>query len=42
MNDSYSSKLAAIVLPDVDGKKVSLGSLWADQPAVLVFLRHWG
>jgi len=42
MNDSYSSKLAGIVLPDVDGKKVPLGSLWADQPAVLVFLRHWG
>lgn len=42
MNDSYSSRLASLVLPDVDGKKVQLGSLWADRPAVLVFLRHWG
>ncbi|HEY6253431.1 MAG TPA: hypothetical protein VI685_26030 [Candidatus Angelobacter sp.] len=42
MNDSYSSKLAGVVLPDVDGQKVQLGSLWANQSAVLVFLRHWG
>ncbi|HKD14483.1 MAG TPA: hypothetical protein VKE71_13055 [Candidatus Angelobacter sp.] len=42
MNDSYSSKLSGITLPDADGKKVQLGSLWADRPAVLVFLRHYG
>ena len=42
MTDSYSSKLANLVLPDVDGKKVQLGSLWANHPVVLVFLRHWG
>jgi hypothetical protein len=42
MADSYSSKLAQITLPDVDGNTVRLGSLWADSPAVIVFLRHYG
>ena len=42
MGDTYSSRLEDLVLPDVDGKKIQLGSLWADRPAVLVFLRHWG
>jgi hypothetical protein len=42
MADSFSSKLADISLPDVDGKPTHLGSLWADGPAVLVFLRHYG
>ena len=42
MNDSLSARLASITLPDVDGKPVRLGSLWADRPAVVVFLRHYG
>jgi hypothetical protein len=42
MSDTYSSKLAGISLPDVDGKPTTLGSLWAEGPAVLVFLRHYG
>jgi hypothetical protein len=42
MADSFSSKLAGISLPDVEGKSVRLGSLWAEHPAVLVFLRHYG
>lgn len=42
MNDSFSSKLAGMTLPDVDGNPVKLGSLWADHPAVVVFLRHYG
>lgn len=42
MADTYSSRLADISLPDVDGKTVRLGTLWADGPAVLVFLRHYG
>ena len=42
MNDSLSGRLAPITLPDVDGKPVQLGSLWADRPAVIVFLRHYG
>lgn len=39
---SFSAKLAEIVLPDTDGRQVKLGSLWADSPAVIVFLRHYG
>jgi hypothetical protein len=34
--------LADIVLPDDEGNDVRLGDLWADGPAVLVFLRHYG
>jgi prostamide/prostaglandin F2alpha synthase len=42
VNDSLSSKLAEIALPDVDGREILLGSLWAENPAVVVFLRHYG
>jgi hypothetical protein len=34
--------LAEIVLEDTDGAPVRLGDLWADRPAALVFLRHYG
>jgi hypothetical protein len=40
--ESFSSRLAGITLPDVDKRPVRLGALWADGPAVIVFLRHWG
>jgi len=39
---SFSARLAEIILPDTDGQQVKLGSLWADSPAVIVFLRHYG
>jgi len=39
---SFSSRLAEIVLPDTDGRQIKLSSLWADGPAVIVFLRHYG
>ena len=39
---SLAAALAPITLPDADGKPVVLGSLWAEKPAVIVFLRHWG
>jgi hypothetical protein len=42
MAETYSSKLAGLSLPDVDGKHVTLGSLWAEGPAAVVFLRHYG
>jgi len=42
MGASFSSRLAGISLPDPDGRPVLLGSLWADRPAVIVFLRHYG
>ncbi len=40
--ESLSAKLSAIVLPDADERPVRLGSLWESQPAVIVFLRHYG
>ncbi|HUI44326.1 MAG TPA: hypothetical protein VL523_20370 [Terriglobia bacterium] len=42
MEPSLSARLAAIVLPDSNGEPLRLGSLWADGPAVIVFLRHYG
>src|SRR5438105_2602949 len=42
MARSLSEALAGITLPDVDGREVRLGSLWERQPAVVVFLRHYG
>ncbi len=42
VQDSLSLRLAEISLPDSDGREMLLGSLWAKQPAVLVFLRHYG
>jgi hypothetical protein len=37
-----AARLSPIVLPDADGPPVRLGSLWANAPAALVFLRHYG
>ena len=37
-----ASELAGVVLPDHDGHEIRLGDLWADQLAVLVWLRHYG
>ncbi len=34
--------LADVVLPDQDDNGVRLGDLWAERPAVLVWLRHYG
>jgi hypothetical protein len=34
--------LADLVLLDHDGAEVKLGSLWAERPAALVWLRHYG
>ncbi len=42
LDPSLSDKLAGITLPDCDGQEIRLGSLWAHDPAVLVFLRHYG
>ena len=36
------AEAAALELEDADGGRVRLGSLWAEQPAVVVFLRHFG
>ena len=37
-----AARLAPIVLPDTERRPVRLGSIWADVPAALVFLRHYG
>ena len=42
METSLSTKLSEIVLPDSDGKQIRMGSLWASQPCVVAFLRHYG
>jgi hypothetical protein len=34
--------IADIVLPDQIENDVRLGDLWRDQPAALVWLRHYG
>lgn len=42
MDTTLNSRLSMISLPDVDGKEIRFGSLWMRQPAVVVFLRHYG
>ncbi|MGB9237194.1 MAG: hypothetical protein WCC04_22520 [Terriglobales bacterium] len=42
MAESFSAKLADIVLPEAGGADLRLGSLWETVPAVIVFLRHYG
>lgn len=42
MESTINSRIAMIQLPDTDGHEMRLGSLWLKQPAVLVFLRHYG
>jgi hypothetical protein len=42
MQETLSARLAGIVLPDADGEEFRLGALWENQPAVIVFLRHYG
>lgn len=42
MDGTFSSRLSMIMLPDLDGKEIRFGSLWMRQPAVVVFLRHYG
>ena len=37
-----ASGLSELTVKDLDGQDVKLGSFWADGPAVLVFLRHYG
>ncbi len=37
-----AKRLASIELSDFRGAPLRLGSLWAKQPVVLVFIRHFG
>ena len=36
------TELGDITLPDQDGELVRLRDLWAERPAALVWLRHYG
>ena len=36
------SKLATVTLPDSNGDQHKLADLWAEQPMVVAFLRHFG
>jgi hypothetical protein len=36
------STLAETEVKDADNRTVRLGTLWADRPAVLVWVRHFG
>ena len=40
--ESPPPELGAATVLDLDGKVVTVGTLYASQPAVLVFLRHFG
>ncbi len=42
MQQSLSSRLADIVLPDSEQRLVRLGTLWSNGPAIVAFLRHYG
>ena len=37
-----ATRLSDIELTDSTGAPLRLGSLWQDQPIVLVFIRHFG
>lgn len=37
-----ADSLADLVLPDHDGREVRLGDQWAERPAALIWLRHYG
>lgn len=39
---TLAARLSRIELPDADGGRVRLGTLWAERPCVVVFLRHYG
>jgi hypothetical protein len=42
VKDQISAAAAGAIIRDLDGHEHTLQELWADRPAVLVFLRHFG
>jgi hypothetical protein len=42
MAETISTRLANVILTEAGGGEVRLGSLWEKNPALLVFLRHYG
>jgi peroxiredoxin len=41
-NEQVDARLAAVELKDAQGNTVRLGDMWARQPAVVVWVRHFG
>ncbi len=37
-----ATRLSGITLSDTQDRPVRLGSLWAERPVVLAFVRHFG
>jgi hypothetical protein len=42
VKDQVSDIAARAVIHDLEGREHALQELWAERPAVLVFLRHFG
>ena len=42
MTDRLDPALADVEVKDVEHRSIRLGTLWADRPAVLVWVRHFG
>ena len=42
MSTTLSATLSDVSLPNTRGEEVRLGSLWETDPAIVVFLRHYG
>lgn len=42
MPDNVAHALAPLTALDETGRAVTLGTLWADRPAALVFVRQFG
>jgi hypothetical protein len=42
MMKNAAQRLAAIELVDTEDNPVILGSAWKNQPALVVFIRHFG
>ena len=39
---NVTDRLTDVFVLDTDGQEVRLGTLWQEQPVVLVFVRHYG
>ena len=39
---SMADQLAPLTVLDLEGRPIPLGSFWATQPVLLVYIRHYG
>jgi hypothetical protein len=42
MSSNTSAALSNSEVLDLEGRPVKLGTLWAERPVVIAFLRHFG